>query len=151
MNQQQGMTLFIVIIVLVVATSLAAAVITESRVGLSSIGFTQDKLENEQALLSGVDEIMKDTGLIDKVMALESGASSAMTSGTFKTEASMTLRGESYCKRSNNASSLNIINCRFVRINFSQSSEDQIGKGNRMQGSKMTTGIEQPFLATNNN
>lgn len=147
MKQQQGITLFIVIIVMVVATSLAAAVLTETRLGLNSIGFTQDKMVNEQALLSGVDNIITHDDLAAKVMALKPGDSSTMEAQDYKTTATITLQGESYCKRSDNASSINIINCKFARIKF----EHDTGSSSRMQGSSMTAGIEQPFLAANNN
>ena len=147
MKQQQGITLFIVIIVMVVATSLAAAVLTETRLGLNSIGFTQDKMANEQALLSGVDKIITNNELAAKVMALEVNKDTTMESRDYNTKATITLQGESYCKRSDSASSINIINCKFARIKF----EHDTGSKSRMQGSSMTAGIEQPFLAANNN
>ena len=147
MKQQQGITLFIVIIVMVVATSLAAAVLTETRLGLNSIGFTQDKMANEQALLSGVDKIITNNELAAKVMALEVNKDTTMESRDYNTKATITLQGESYCKRSDSASSINIISCKFARIQF----EHNAGKNSRVQGSSMTAGIEQPFLAANNN
>lgn len=146
MNNQQGVALFIVIIVLIVASSLAAAVMTQSRLGINSFSFTKDKLTGEQELLSGVESIIQNEDLIANVMALDKDSSMEMTADSFHTKAEITITGESYCKRSDSASSINIINCRFARIKFSQENNDS-----RVQGSSMTTGIEQPFLAANNN
>ncbi|SGY82393.1 Putative uncharacterized protein [Moritella viscosa] len=143
MKNQRGVTLFIVIIILVVITSLAAAVITQTRLGQHSIGLTQDKLANEQALLGSVSEVMSNPNLINDIMAWGEGASSALsTSGT--SHVTLEQRGEGHCKRSVTASSVNLINCRFVKMDFTQDD------GPRVKGLAMTAGVEQPFLAAQN-
>ena len=146
MQQQRGVALFIVIIVLVLVTSLAAAVITETRLGQSAIGLTQEKLANEQELLGGFIEVMSNPNLINDIMQATATASSALSATKF-TNVSVVLeqRGEAYCKRSANASSVNLINCRFVKMNFSQQNYSH-----RVQGLAMTAGVEQPFLAAQN-
>ncbi|SQD78962.1 hypothetical protein [Moritella yayanosii] len=145
MKNQQGITLFIVIIILVVLTSLAAAVITETRLGQNAIGLTQEKLANEQELLGGFSEVMSNPNLINDIMELTATASSALrviqSPGII---VGLTQRGEGYCKRSANASSINLINCRFVKMDFSQNNT------RRVQGLAMTAGVEQPFLAAQN-
>ncbi|MDX2320260.1 MAG: hypothetical protein QNK26_06615 [Moritella sp.] len=146
MKNQQGVTLFIVIIILVVATSLAAAVITETRLGQNSIGLTREKLANEQELLAGVESIVSDTGLLDKIMGMSASHDVQMSASSFHTNANITLRGEGYCKRSAIASSINLIQCRYVRIDFNQQNNAR-----RVQGNSMTSGVEQPFLAAKNN
>jgi type IV pilus assembly protein PilX len=146
MREQQGITLFIVIIVLVLVTSLAAAVITETRLGQSAIGLIQEKLAGEQEILSGVESIISDSGLVNVIMGMRVDDSINMSADLFHTQASITLRDETYCKRSESASSINIINCRNVRIDFNQQSGTR-----RVQGNRITSGIEQPFLAAKNN
>jgi type IV pilus assembly protein PilX len=144
-NQQQGITLFIVIIILVLVTSLAAAVITQTRLGQHSIGLAQEKLTNEQELLGGFTEVMGNPYLINDIMALPAPAISGLTISKVK-HVSVVLeqRGVSYCKRSANASSVNLINCRYVKMDFSQDND------RRVQGLAMTAGVEQPFLAAQN-
>ncbi|QUM75220.1 hypothetical protein HWV00_02650 [Moritella sp. 24] len=146
MKNQQGVTLFIVIIILVVATSLAAAVITETRLGQHSIGLTKEKLANEQDILSGVESIVSDAGLVGVIMGMSADSDISLSAYSFNTNARMTLRGEGYCKRSGTASSINLIQCRHVRIDFNQQDNTR-----RVQGNSMTSGIEQPFLAAKNN
>ena len=145
MKNQQGITLFIVIIILVVLTSLAAAVITETRLGQNAIGLTQEKLANEQELLGGFSEVMTNPNLINDIMELTATASSALSviqsPGII---VGLTQRGEGYCKRSAKASSVNLISCRFVKMDFSQNNI------RRVQGLAMTAGVEQPFLAAQN-
>ena len=146
MKSQQGVTLFIVIIILVVVTSLAAAVITETRLGQNAIGLTQEKLANEQEILGGVESIVSDVTLIDDIMGMDGDNDVSLSASAFNTNANMTLRGEGYCKRSTTASSINLIQCRYVRIDFNQQNDAR-----RVQGNSMTSGIEQPFLAAKNN
>jgi len=145
MKTQQGITLFIVIIILVVVTSLAAAVITETRLGQNAIGLTQERLANEQELLGGVEQIINDAALINNIMAMTEEQGVNMAAGEFNTSANIQLRGEAYCKRTANASSINLINCRYARIDFTQTNAQR-----RVQGGSMTSGIEQPFLAAQN-
>ena len=143
MKYQQGVTLFIVIIILVVVTSLAAAVITQTRLGQNAIGLTQEKLANEQALLGSFSEVMSDPNLINDIMEWGEGTSSALsTSGP--SHVTLEQRGEGHCKRSAKASSVNLINCRFVKMDFTQDD------GPRVKGQTMTAGVEQPFLAVKN-
>lgn len=146
MRNQQGVTLFIVIIILVVVTSLAAAVITETRLGQNSIGLTKEKLANEQEILGGIETIVSDAQLVDKIMAITAGDEVSLSASSFNTDGNMVLRGEGYCKRSGSASSINLIQCRNVRIDFNQQNNNR-----RVQGNSMTSGIEQPFLAAKNN
>lgn len=144
-NKQQGITLFIVIIILVLVTSLAAAVITETRLGQHSIGLTKEKLTNEQEILSGFTEVMGNADLINDIMELPEPASSGLTMSQDKGVAVvLEQRGVSYCKRSANASSVNLINCRYVKMDFSQDND------RRVQGLALTAGVEQPFLAAQN-
>ncbi|QFI39116.1 hypothetical protein FR932_15275 [Moritella marina ATCC 15381] len=145
MKTQQGITLFIVIIILVVVTSLAAAVITETRLGQNAIGLTQERLANEQELLGGVDQIINDAALINNIMAMTEDQGANMVAVGFNTTANIQLRGEAYCKRTANASSINLINCRYARIDFTQANDQR-----RVQGGSMTSGIEQPFLVAQN-
>ncbi len=144
-KQQQGITLFIVIIILVLVTSLAAAVITETRLGQHAIGFTKEKLTNEQELLGGFTEVMGNPDLINDIMELTATASSGLsTRPSWYVAVTLEQRGISYCKRSANASSVNLINCRYVKMDFSQNND------RRVQGLAMTAGVEQPFLAAQN-
>jgi type IV pilus assembly protein PilX len=144
-NRQQGITLFIVIIILVLVTSLAAVVITETRLGQHSIGLTQEKLSNEQELLGGFNEVIYNPHLITDIMELPAPAISGLTISKVKgVTVVLRQRGESYCKRSANASSVNLINCRYVKMDFSQNND------RRVQGLAMTAGVEQPFLAAQN-
>ena len=85
MKTQQGVTLFIVIIILVVATSLAAAVITETRLGQNAIGLTQERLANEQELLGGVEQIINDAALSNNIMAMTEEQGANMAAGDFNT------------------------------------------------------------------
>jgi len=145
MRNQRGVTLFIVIIILVVITSLAAAVITQTRLGQNAIGLTQEKLANEQELLGGVNEVMDNPHLINDILELTATASSAL--GNLQSPditVVLTQRGEGYCKRSAKASSVNLINCRFVKMDFSQNNS------RRVQPLAITAGAEQPFLAAQN-
>ncbi|KXO13531.1 hypothetical protein AKG98_2926 [Moritella sp. JT01] len=143
MRNQRGVTLFIVIIILVVITSLAAAVITQTRLGQNSIGLTQEKLANEQALLGSFSEVMSNPNLINDIMAWGEGTSSALsTSGP--SHVTLEPRGEGHCKRSVKASSVNLISCRFVKMDFTQDD------GPRVKSLAMTAGVEQPFLAAKN-
>lgn len=149
MKQQRGVALFIVIIVLVLLTSLVAVVITETRLGQNAIGLTQEKLVNEQELLGVFTEVMTNPNLINDIMQYTATASSALTPTKFVSDTktvtvTLELRGESYCKRSANASSVNLINCRFVKMDLSQNND------RRVQGLGMTVGVEQPFLAAQN-
>ncbi|GIC77950.1 hypothetical protein [Moritella sp. F3] len=145
MKAQQGITLFLVIIILVVVTSLAAAVITETRLGMNAIGLTQEKLANEQEILGGFTEVMENPNLINDIMELTSTASSALSvTQSPDIIVGLTQRGEGYCKRSTKASSVNLISCRFVKMDFSQNNN------RRVQGLAMTAGVEQPFLAAQN-
>lgn len=146
MKNQQGVTLFIVIIILVIVTSLAAAVITETRLGQHAIGLTKEKLANEQDILGGVETIVSDSGLVDVIMGMNAENDVELAAEAFNTAADMTLRGEGYCKRSGTASSINLIQCRHVRLDFTQQDNTR-----RIQGNSMTSGIEQPFLAAKNN
>ena len=145
MKNQQGITLFIVIIILVVVTSLAAAVITEPRLGQNSIGLTQEKLANEQEILGGFTEVMSNPNLINDIMELTATASSALSvTQSPDIIVGLTQRGEGYCKRSAKASSIDLISCRFVKMDFSQNNT------RRVRGLAMTAGVEQPFLAAQN-
>ncbi|MFT7681346.1 hypothetical protein [Moritella dasanensis] len=145
MKTQQGITLFIVIIILVVVTSLAAAVITETRLGQNAIGLTQERLANEQEILGGFTEVMDNPNLINDIMMLTETASSALSVTKYPDIiVGLTQRGEGYCKRSAKASSVNLISCRFVKMDFSQNNT------RRVQGLAMTAGVEQPFLAAQN-
>ena len=145
MNTQQGITLFIVIIILVLVTSLAAAVMTETRLGQNAIGLTQAKLANEQEILGGFAEVMSNPDLINDIMALTATASSALSvTKSPDIIVGLTQRGEGYCKRSTKASSVNLISCRFVKMDFSQNNS------RRVQSLAMTAGVEQPFLAAQN-
>lgn len=143
-GKQQGIALFITIIILVLVTSMAAVVITDSRMGANSIGLTKERFDNEQELLGGYDEIISDVGLIDTIMALSGSA--AIASKKFKNvSVQMQYRNDSYCKRSAQASSVNLINCKYVKMSFSQ---EQNGK--RVQGGALASGVAQPFLAAQN-
>ncbi len=143
-RRQQGVALFITIIILVLVTSLAAVVITDSRMGSNAIGLTKERFEHEQVLLGGYDEIISDVTLIDTIMAMSSSA--AITSEKFpKVSVQLQYRNDSYCKRSAQASSVNLINCKYVKMSFSQEQD-----GKRVQGGALASGIAQPFLAAQN-
>jgi len=145
MKYQQGVTLFIVIIILVVVTSLAAAVITQTRLGQNAIGLTQEKLTYEQELLGGFSEVISNPNLMNDIMEWSEGTSSALSSSYYPHVAvALEQRGEGHCKRSVNASSVNLINCRYVKMDFTQND------GPRVKGQAMTAGVEQPFLAAQN-
>lgn len=142
--RQQGMALFITIIILVLVTSLAAVVITDSRMGANAIGLTKERFTHEQELLGGYDEVISDVTLIDTIMAMSS--STALKSEKFpKVSVQLQYRNDSYCKRSAQASSVNLINCKYVKMTFSQ---EQNGK--RVQGGALASGVAQPFLAAQN-
>ncbi len=144
-SRQQGVALFITIIFLVLVTSLAAVMITDSRMGSNAIGLTRERFENEQELLGGYDEIISDVSLIDTIMTLSDSA--AIASKKFENvSVEMTLRNDSYCKRSAQASSVNLINCKYVKMSFSQ----EKSSSGRIKGGTLASGIAQPFLAEQN-
>lgn len=142
-SSQQGVTLFLIVIILIVITSLAAVVVSNSRLGLNSVSFTKEKFVNEQELLGVSTDILRNEITTARIMGLTEPDSAGIDT---RNDVSVLLNpnGDSYCQRSAQASSVNIIRCKLVRADFTQDNN------RRVNGLAMSVGIEQPFLVGRN-
>ena len=128
--KQKGVVLIVSLVFLVALTGVAAALMQNTTSDMKMTGASNEKVIATQGAISAVDEVIDNQVNIQAISVFTQGlnnlpllANGALLPATTKTKASATARAiqnplfeEFDCPRSNNSSSVGIIECNYIEL-----------------------------------
>lgn len=142
LQKQQGMALFIAVLILPLLLVLGVVAMSNSFLGLKMIDARVLKGESNILLNSASQEILNRT---DSPADFAS-ATNASTFSYGEVGSTVDVIGEIDCKRRINASDTNF-KCKYLQVNFEHSFGREKANGMKWALNTMSVGVEQPMLS----